>query len=62
MGKALVGIEYAREIENVKNQMPLHLQAQAVKAELYYKYFKELMNQGFTDTQALEIIKSRGLE
>ena len=62
MSKPLVGIELAREIEKVKSQMPLHLQAQTVKAELYYKYFKELMNQGFADTQALEIIKSRGLE
>lgn len=60
--KQLIGIEFAKEIEKIKQQMPLHLQAQSVKAEIYYNYFQSLTKEGFTEIQALEIIKSRGLD
>jgi hypothetical protein len=62
MEKALSGIELARSIDLIKQQMPLHIQAQTVKAELYYTYFQSLIKEGFTETQALAIIKSRGLD
>lgn len=55
-------IAFAEQIEEIKHQLPIHIQAQMVKAELYFKYFQELIKQGFTETQALEIIKSRGLD
>ena len=52
----------AKEIEKVIHDMPIHIKAQAFKASMYYKYFEQLKKEGFTEEQALEIVKARGLD
>lgn len=59
MSKQPSGIEIARELEQIKNQMPLRIQAVAMEAELNYKYYESLIKNGFTEKQALEIVKAK---
>ena len=58
--KQLKGIELAKEIDSIEQQMPLYLKSQKLLAESYYAYFQMLMEEGFNEYQALEIIKARG--
>lgn len=58
MNKPLSGIQLAQEIEQMKQQMPLHIQSLVMDAELKHKYFRALITNGFTEEQALEIIKA----
>ncbi|MEN1968992.1 hypothetical protein WMZ97_13075 [Lentibacillus sp. N15] len=60
MRKQSIGIELAEEIETMKQQMPLIIQQVVLQAELKHKYFRALVTNGFTEEQALEIIKSEG--
>jgi len=60
--KQLKGIELAKKIETIEQQMPLYLKSQKLLAESYYAYFQMLVEEGFNEHQALEIIKARGTE
>lgn len=62
MNKPLSGIQLAQTIEQLKQQMPLIISSQAMKAEMYFTYYKQLVKEGFSEEQALEIIKARGLD
>ncbi|GGN66458.1 hypothetical protein [Oceanobacillus indicireducens] len=55
-------IQFANAIEQVKHELPLHLEKQRIKANLYMNMYKALKKEGFTDEQAMDIIKARGYE
>jgi SOS response regulatory protein OraA/RecX len=53
------GIQFARELQQIKQQMPLHVEALIMDADLKHKYFRALIKSGFTEKQALEIVKAK---
>lgn len=55
-------IEAAEAIASLKHQMPIILDSLSARAEIYHTYYKQLVSEGFTESQALEILKARGLD
>lgn len=61
MSKPISNIKYAQILEDHKHKMPLLSEELGIKAKTMFMYFEKLKKEGFTEQQALEIIKARGL-
>lgn len=51
-----------QQLINMTHQMEYNLQTQALFAKMLRSYYDALVREGFSETQALEIIKARGLK
>lgn len=57
----LTPIEWQMLIDAIVEEMPYQIKMHVETSKLYKARFDALVSSGFTETQALEIIKARGL-
>jgi hypothetical protein len=60
--KKFSNIELEMMIDDLVRQLPQQIRLQHESSKLYKARFDALVDQGFTEFQALEIVKARGLE
>ncbi|MFF0831003.1 hypothetical protein ACFYU8_29610 [Brevibacillus sp. NPDC003359] len=57
----LTAIEWQMLIDNIIEEMPYQIKIHVEVSKLYKARFDALVSSGFTENQALEILKARGL-
>ncbi|MFE9078690.1 hypothetical protein [Bacillus mobilis] len=60
--KNYTNIEFEMMLDNMIQMMPIQIKYFDELSKLYRARFDSLVKEGFTEQQALEIIKSRGIE
>lgn len=60
MDKELRQIELDKALEEFKEGMGNAFEIQRLSAKMLWNYFNELMKNGFTEAQSLDIIKAHG--
>ena len=54
-------IEFQMMIDEAKRTLPMQIQAYIVDSEIMFERFQALKTAGFSEQEALEIIKARGV-
>ncbi|OAH53100.1 hypothetical protein AWH48_12140 [Domibacillus aminovorans] len=55
-------IQLERQLEELMRTMPTEIKRIGLMSQYYKARFDSLVKEGFTEAQALEIIKARGLD
>ncbi|GCF71773.1 hypothetical protein BC2903_55920 [Bacillus cereus] len=60
--KQYTNIELEMILDNFVKALPMQIRMQREMSKVYKARFDALVSEGFTEQQALEIVKSRGIE
>lgn len=60
--KQYTNIELEMILDNFVKALPMQIRMQCEMSKVYKARFDALVSEGFTEQQALEIVKSRGIE
>ncbi|MGX5627082.1 hypothetical protein [Bacillus cereus] len=60
--KQYTNIELEMILDNFVKALPIQMRMQREMSKVYKARFDGLVSEGFTEQQALEIVKSRGIE
>ncbi|WP_264647956.1 hypothetical protein [Bacillus thuringiensis] len=60
--KQYTNIELEMILDNFVKALPMQMRMQREMSKVYKSRFDALVSEGFTKQQALEIVKSRGIE
>lgn len=61
MNSAALSLEIQMGLDNLKAMLPLIIEQNAVNAKILNAKYKSLLQEGFTEAQALSIIQTRPL-
>lgn len=62
MAKQFARIELEMMVDTLVEQLPAYMRYHSELAKLYKSRFDSLVREGFTEQQAVEILKTRGIE